>query len=94
MILLKLIQWLAVFLNSILGMILGILSFIIALTGIASLLFGMASGQEVLKMMAVAFLIFLIPHIGNWIIERITVLGCILGNFIRSRTEKLNTDTL
>lgn len=75
-------------------MILGILSFIIALTGIASLLFGMASGQEVLKMMAVAFLIFLIPHIGNWIIEQITVLGCILGNFIRSRTEKLNTDTL
>lgn len=78
------IQWAGIFLNSISGVVLGILSFLFFLTGTASLLFGLASGPEALKLMAAAFVIFLIPHIGTWLIERVIQLRCILGDYIRS----------
>ena len=78
------IQWAGIFLNSISSVVLGILSFLFFLTGTASLLFGLASGPEARKMMAAAFVIFLISHIGNWLIERVIQLRCILGDFIRS----------
>ena len=81
---LTLIQWIGIFLNSISGVVMGILSFLIALTGTASLLFGLASGPEFLKMMIAAFVIFLIPYIGNWLIERIVLLRYLIGDFIRS----------
>jgi hypothetical protein len=62
----------------------GVLSFLFVLTGTASLLFGLASGPEFWKMILTAFVIFLIPHIGNWLIERIALLRCLVGDFIRS----------
>ncbi|MCR5448352.1 MAG: hypothetical protein K6F23_03055 [Solobacterium sp.] len=71
---LTLVQWIGIFLNSISGMVMGILSF----------LFVLASGAEFLKMMIAAFVIFLIPHIGNWVVERIAVLRLLIGDFIRS----------
>ena len=81
---LTLIQWIGIFLNSISGVVMGILSFLFVLTGLASLLFGLASGPEFLKMMITAFVIFLIPHIGNWVVERIALLRFLIGDFIRS----------
>ena len=39
---------------------------------------------EQLWMLIIAFVIFIIPHIGNWIIERIVMVRCLLGEFIRS----------
>ena len=79
-----LLQWIGIFLNGISGVAAGILAFLFVLTGLASLLFGLASGPEFLKMMITAFVIFLIPHIGNWLIERIVLLRCLIGDFIRS----------
>ena len=65
-----LIQWIGIFLNSISSVIFGILSGICSLTAIASLAFGLSTGGEVIRMLIVAFVVFIIPHIGNWIIER------------------------
>ena len=79
-----LFQWIGIFLNSISGVAAGILAFLFVLTGTASLIFGLASGPEFLKMMAAGFVIFLIPHIGNWLIDRIILIRCLLGDFIRS----------
>ena len=81
---LTLIQWIGIFLNSISGVVMGILSFLFVLTGTASLLFGLASGPEFWKMIITAFVIFLIPHIGDWMIERSTLLRYLVGDFIRS----------
>ena len=81
---LTLIQWIGIFLNSISGVVMGILPFLFVLTGTASLLFGLASGPEFWKMIITAFVIFLIPHIGDWMIERITLLRYLVGDFIRS----------
>ena len=79
-----LLQWIGIFLNGISGVAAGILAVLFVLTGTASLIFGLASGPEFLKMMIAAFVIFLIPHIGNWLIERIVLLRCLIGDFIRS----------
>ena len=79
-----LLQWIGIFLNGISGVAAGILAFLFVLTGTASLIFGLASGPEFLKMMIAAFVIILIPHIGNWLIERIVLLRCLIGDFIRS----------
>ena len=81
---LMLIQWIGIFLNSISGVIMGILSFLFASTAMASLIFGLVSEAEIMKMMAVALVIFLIPHIGNWLIERIVLLRRVIGDYIRS----------
>ena len=79
-----LIQWIGIFLNSISSVVFGILSGICTMTAIASLAFGHSTGGEVIKMLIIAFVIFIIPHIGNWIIERIVMVRCLLGEFIRS----------
>lgn len=81
---LTLIQWIGIFLNSISGVILGILAFIFALTGIASLIFGLASGSEALKMLIVGFVIFMVPVIGEWFVNMIAVANAGLYDFIRS----------
>ena len=83
-IVLTLVQWAGIFLNSISGVILEILAFIFALTGIASLAFGLASGQEALKMIAVGFVIFMISVIGGWFVALITAAKTSLHDFIRS----------
>lgn len=81
---LTLIQWAGIFLNSISGPILGILAFIFALTGIASLIFGLVSGQEALKMITAGFVVFMVPVIGEWFVTKITAANTGLRGFIRS----------
>lgn len=84
MLALTLIQWIGIFLNSISGVILGILAFIFALTGIASLAFRLASVPEALKMIAAGFVIFMVPVIGEWFVGMITAVNAGLRAFIRS----------
>lgn len=81
---LTLVQWAGIFLNSISGVLLGILAFIFALTGIASLIFGLASGPEALKMLIVGFVIFMVPVIGDWFVNMIAAAKTGLCDFIKS----------
>lgn len=81
---LTLIQWAGIFLSSISGVILGVLAFIFALTGIASLAFGLASGREALRMIAAGFVIFMVPVVGEWFVGMITAANAGLRDFIRS----------
>lgn len=81
---LMLLQWIGIFLNSVSGAVLGILSFIFVLTAAASVIFRLASWQECLAMAAFAFVFFVIPHAGCWLIERVILLRCLIGDYIRS----------
>ena len=80
---LTLVQWAGIFLNSISGVLLGILALIFALTGIASLMFGLASGSEALKMIIAGFVMFMVPVIGELFVTMITVVNTGLRDFIR-----------
>ena len=83
-IVLALIQWIGIYLNSISEVLLRIMAFIFALTGLASLAFGLASGPEAFKMIVIGFFIFMIPVIGEWFVDMIATTNAGLRRFLRS----------
>ena len=61
-----------------------ILSGIVFLTAVLSWAFQIAPGAEVLKMLAVAFVVFIVPHIGEWIVGGIADLNAALRGLIKA----------
>ena len=47
-------------------------------------MFGIGTGEETLKMLTVAFAVFIIPHIAEWLIIRIAGINYGLREFIKS----------
>ena len=76
-----LIQWVAISFSAILFDLLAGIIFMVTLAG---LMFGVCTGIEALKMLAVSFAIFIIPQIAEWLIERIVDLNYGLRDFIKS----------
>ena len=79
-----LIQWVAIFLTSFSAILFDLLAGIIFMITLAGLLFGVCTGMEALKMLAVSFAIFIIPQIAEWLIERIVNINYGLRDFIKS----------
>lgn len=79
-----LVQWIGLFLNSMSSVVFGLLSFLLWSVTLIALVLGQASGGEAVRMLILAFVIFLLPYVGSWIIERIIVIRCILADFMRS----------
>ena len=63
-----------------------VLPLIVAVTLIqwAGWMFGISAGAETLRLLAVAFVVFIIPHIAEWLIIRIAVINYGLRDFIKS----------
>ncbi len=80
----SLLQWIGIFLTGLAGGVFDLLSFLFALVAGASCLFGIATGPEALKMLAVGFVLFILLHIAERIVIGITALRCNLADFIRS----------
>lgn len=78
------VQWIGIFLAGLAGTVLGLLSALFSLVAGATFLLGLSSGPEALKMLAIGFVLFILPHIADWIVIRITALRCNLADFIRS----------
>lgn len=71
--LLVIIQMFGLFLNRISGVISGILCTCICVPTIICCVLGVASKTETIYMLGIGFLLFMVPHAGNWILEQITV---------------------
>ena len=84
MLLFSLIQWIGIFLTGLAGGILGLLSFLFALAAGASFLLGLTSGPVAFRLLAIGFVLFILPHIAEWIVLKITALRCVFAVFIRS----------
>ena len=84
MLVIILAQWIGIFLTGLAGGIMNILAFLFALVAGAAFLLGLASGPEALKMLAVGFVLFILPVIAERIIIGITAIRCNLADFIRS----------
>ncbi len=84
LLLFSLIQWIGIFLTGLAGGILGLLSFLFALAAGASFLLGLTSGPVAFRLLAIGFVLFILPHIAEWIVLRITALRCVFADFIRS----------
>ena len=79
-----LIQWVGIFLTQFSTVIFNLLAGLIFLIAVAGFMFGIGTGAETLQMLAVGFVVFIIPHIAEWLIIRIAVINCGLRDFIKS----------
>lgn len=64
--------------------IFNLLAGLMFLITIAGWMFGISAGAETLRLLAVAFVVFIIPHIAEWLIIRIAVINYGLRDFIKS----------
>ena len=79
-----LIQWVGIFFTSFSAIIFNLLAGLMFLITIAGWMFGISAGAETLRLLAVAFVVFIIPHIAEWLIIRIAVINYGLRDFIKS----------
>ena len=79
-----LIQWVGIFLTQFSTVIFNLLAGLMFLIAVAGFMFGIGTGTETLQMLTVAFVGFIIPHIAEWLIIRITAINYGLREFIKS----------
>ena len=79
-----LIQWVGIFFTQFSTVIFNLPAGLMFLITIAGWMFGISAGAETLRLLAVAFVVFIIPHIAEWLIIRIFVINYRLRDFIKS----------
>ena len=79
-----LIQWVGIFLTQLSTVIFNLLAGLVFLIAVAGWMFGITTGAETLQMLTVAFVVFIIPHIAEWLIIRIAAINYGLRDFIKS----------
>ena len=79
-----LIQWVGIFLTQFSTVIFNLLAGLIFLIAVAGFMFGIGTGAETLQMLAVGFVVFIIPHIAEWLIIRIAAINYGLRDFNKS----------
>ena len=79
-----LIQWVGIFLTQFSTVTFNLLAGLMFLIAVAGWMFGIATGAGTLQMLTVAFMVFIIPHIAEWLIIRIAAINYGLRDFIKS----------
>ena len=79
-----LIQWVGIFFTQFATVIFNLLAGLMFLITIAGWMFGISAGAETLRLLVVTFVVFIIPHIAEWLIIRIAVINYGLRDFIKS----------
>ena len=79
-----LIQWVGIFLTQFSTVIFNMLAGLMFLITIAGWMFGISTGADTIQMLAVAFVVFIIPHFAEWVIIRIADINYGLREFIKS----------
>ena len=79
-----LLQWAGIFLTQFSSVIFNLLAGLMFLLSVIGWLMGICTGAETIRMLAVGFVVFIIPHIAEWLIVRIAVINCNLRNFLKS----------
>ena len=79
-----LIQWVGIFLTQFSTVIFNLLAGLMFLIAVAGWMFGIGTGVDTLRMLAVAFVVFIIPHFAEWVIIRIAAINYGLREFIKS----------
>ena len=77
-------QWVGIFLTQFSTVIFNLLAGLMFLIAVAGWMFGIGTGSETLQMLTVAFMVFIIPHIAEWLIIRIAAINYGLRDFIKS----------
>lgn len=84
MLLVTLIQWVRLFLIGFSAVFFNLLAGVLFLVAISTYFMGLDTGKEVLRMLGISFIVFIIPHIGEWLVTQIAVANYALRDFIKS----------
>lgn len=84
MLMVTLLQWVGLFLISFSSVLFNLLAGVLFMVAVMTYFMGLDTGKEVLRMLGVSFIVFIIPHIGEWIVERIAIANYTLRDFIKS----------
>ncbi len=79
-----LMQWFFIFLIGFSSIVFNVLAGLFLLIAVLSYLMGISSGMEAIGMIVTAFVIFIIPITGAWLVMHITALNMIMRDFIVS----------
>ena len=79
-----LLQWAGIFLTQFSSVIFNLLAGLMFLLSVVGWLMGIITGTETMRMLAVGFVVFIIPHIAEWLIVRIAFINCNLRDFLKS----------
>ena len=77
-------QWVGVFLTSFAGAVFYILSGVFFLIAVLGYLMGIHTGSEAIRMLGIAFVVFVLPVIAGWLIGKVAALNEMLWDFIKS----------
>ena len=77
-----LITWIAIFFTGMSAWIFNTVAFILFTLALLSGITGGMSSMEFWKCMGIAFVIFIIPFVAEWVIMRIVYLRCLIWEFI------------
>lgn len=80
----KLVLWFGIFLTQFSGVILNLLAGLFFLIAILGYLFGLETKVDLIRNLVIGFVIFIIPHIAEWLIVKIAILENALYEFIKS----------
>ena len=84
MLLLKLIEWIGIFLITPLSALFNLLSWGILIIAVLSYLMGLEDGAETIRMIQSAFIIFSIPRVGDLLIGIVAVANMFIIKIIMS----------
>ncbi len=84
MIVVTLLQWFGVFLVGCSSFILNLFAGICLLLATLGYLMQINTGAESIRMIIVGFVVFMVPVVGEWIIDRVMDINIGLRSFIRS----------
>lgn len=69
---LTMIQWFGIFVTSFTAVVLSILAGLFFFTAVAGYIMGICKGIEAGQMLCVAFVVFILPYVTEWLVLRIT----------------------
>lgn len=81
---LTLLQWVSLFFVSCTAVIFSLLSGLCFMLSMACYLTKTATGTECFRMLIMSFVVYILPHIAEWLIIRVVALKLLLLDFIRS----------
>lgn len=80
----SLLQWMGILLVSVSSTLVNMLLGVVSMIVMASWMFGLTSAGNMTCGLTLCLVLFLLPHIAQWLIIRVAVMNSILKDFVRS----------
>lgn len=80
----SLLQWMGILLVSVSSTLINMLLGVVSMIVMASWMFGLTSAGNMTCGLTLCLILFILPHIAQWLLIRLAVLNSVLKEFVRS----------